>query len=255
MLGCSVLAGCSAPRVVKPTAPDMSELVALYESPDAAFDSAEAPEIASALVAADTLLERTSLREQLVDVLLQVLDEASRLSDPDDDLPLRIEADGYMLVTRICSGWASVSAPDRAENGALLVNATFNERGLDPIVWGAAAACRYLSADARVQLDQPFGVSDAVSVYWGESVERENLEQRALLVDMNLAATIEDQPLSLDFDFRSLENGNIEYRIPRRDGSLVAEVVGDRVRVRARSGTYDCDRALRCRELGTEGED
>jgi hypothetical protein len=249
------LAGCGGPHVVKPTAPDMSELVALYERPDAAFDSAEAADIASALVLVDTLLERTSLREQLVDVLRQVLDEASGLSEPDDDLPLRIEADGYMLVTRICSGWAATASPDRTENGALLVNATFSERGLDPIVWGTAAACRYLSAGARVQLDQPFGASDAVSVYWGESVERENLEQRALLVDMNLAAAIEDQPLSLDFDFRSLENGNIEYRIPRRDGSLVAEVVGDRVRLRAVDGTYDCDRALRCRELGAEGGD
>jgi hypothetical protein len=254
-LGCAALAGCAAPRVDKPTAPDMSELVSLYDAPDAEFDASQAPEIAAAIAALDTLLARTSLREQLVDVLLEVLDEASRLSEPDEDLPLRIEADGFMLVTRICSGWASAAAPDRAENGALLVNATFSERGLDPIVWGSAVACRYLSAEARVQLDQPFGAADAVSVYWGASVHRGNLAQRALLVDLNLAATIDGQPLSLSFDFRSLENGNIEYRIPRDDGSLVAEVVGDRVRLRARGGAYDCDRALRCSELAADGGD
>lgn len=233
----------------------MSELVAAYDRPDATFEPSQAPDIAAALVAVDALLERTSLRQQLVAVLIQVLDEATRLSDPEDDPPLRIEADGVMRITRVCSGWSAPMAPDRAENGALLVNATFSERGLDPTVWGSAAACRYLAPGGRVQLDQPLGAADAVSVYWGEPLEREKLEGRALLVDLNLAAAIEDQPLSLDFDFRSLENGNIEYRIPRDAGSLVAEVAGERVHLRARNGTFDCDRRLRCREPGGSGED
>ena len=247
--------GCGPPRVIKPPAPDMTELVASYEAPDADFDFADAPSIAAALVAVDSLLERTSLRDQLVDVLREVLDEALDYSDPEDDLPLDIEADGYMIVTRTCAGWSSPATPDREQNGALLVNATFSERGLDPIVWGSAAACRYLSADARIQLDQPFGAVDAVSVFWGESVERETLAERALLVDLNLAASIDDQPLTLDFDFRSLRNGNIEYRIPTAGGSLVAEVADDRVRVRAANGTYDCDESLSCRQVDAPGAD
>lgn len=247
--------GCGPPRVIKPPPPDMAELVASYESPDAEFDLSDAPGIAAALVTVDSLLERTSLRDQLVDVLREVLDEALDYSDPEDDLPISIEADGYMIVTRTCAGWNSPATPDREQNGALLVNATFTERGLDPIVWGSAAACRYLSADTRVQLDQPFGAVDAVSVFWGESVERENLAERALLVDLNLAASIDDQPLTLDFDFRSLRNGNIEYRIPTRGRSLVAEVAADRVRVRAANGTFDCDESLSCRNVDELGAD
>lgn len=245
---CAVLA-CGAPRVDKPPAPDMSELVQAYAAPSARFAPADAAEIAAAVTVLDELLERTSLRAELLDVLDEVLDQAVDIStEGDGRFELDIEADGYMRVTRICSGWAEVSKPDREENGTMQVTATFSESGLDPIVWGSADACRYLSGGARVELDH--AGDDVVSVYWGESVEAGELEQRALLVDLDVGVRIEDQPLGLGFDFRSLADGTLEYRLERPDGDLIA-VISERdgLTVRAENGVFECDAELECGRL------
>ena len=238
---------CGSPHVDKPPAPDMSGLVEAYEEPNADFEPDDSEELVAALGVLDGLLDRTNLRTQLVEVLGEVLDEAVDLSSENDDLAIRVEADGYMLVTRICSGWTTPATPDREENGALLVTATFSDSGLDPIVWGSAAACRYLADEGRIQLDQRRGAEQGMAVYWGESPEKQGIEDRALLVDLNVNAEIEGELLPLDFDFRSLSDGRIEYRIPRGDGDLIAQVgADDRVRLRAGNGTFDCSQAFRC---------
>jgi hypothetical protein len=235
----------------------MSQLVADYEHPSATFDPGDAPQVLAALALTDGLLAQTDLRTQLVDVLDEVLDQADDISNDDGSIDtngaihLRIKADGYMRVTRICAGWGSVATPDRAANGALLVTATFNQRGLDPIVWGSIAACRYLAGETRVELDQASDSQDAVSVYWGESVQRQNLEERALLADLNLDAEVDGERLSLDFDFRSLADGTIEYRLPQGNRALIAQLdEGAGVTVRAANGTFSCDGGLSCRSSG-----
>lgn len=239
------VAACGTPPIDKPRAPDMGELIAAYSAPDAAFDSSAADEITLAIAAVDELLARTNLRGQLVDVLADVLNQATDLSNVDGDFTF--EADGYMRLTRICAGWTQPARPDRVLNGALLVTATFSQDGLDPIVWGSAETCRYSVGDVPIELDQVGPSGDAVSVYWGSGPSEQEVSERTLLVDLNLEASIEGERLPLDIDFRSLVDGTLEYRIPRPDGSLIAHVGSDDgVTLRAIEGTYVCDAELNC---------
>ena len=255
---CSLLSGaalaCGSPNVDKPPAPDMTSLVESYQQPSASFDAERLPELVAIVVAADELLDRTGLRTELVNVLREVLDAAVDASTQvDDELGIDFEADGYMRITRICSGWGAAPAPDRDENGALLVTATFSESGLDPTLWGEAQRCRYLSGDVQVELLQDAASSDSMRVYWGEAIDAESLDERALIVDMNLFARLDAEELPLDFDFRSLADGTIEYRIPLDEGSLIAGVGSERVFVRAGNGTFDC-RELDCSRVADSGE-
>lgn len=247
--------GCSAPSVEKPPAPDMTGLVEAYRRPTADFDAERLPELVATLAVVEAVLDRTNLREALVNVLREVLDVAVDASTQvEDELELELVADGYMRITRICSGWVSPPAPDRVQNGALLVTSTFSERGLDPTLWGETDRCRYLAGDVQVELLQDIASSDAVKVYWGEALEAEALEDRSLIVDLSLVASLDGESLPLDFDFRSLADGNIEYRVEQGDGALIASAGGgDRILVRARNGTFDCEE-LDCSQIaGSEG--
>lgn len=231
----------------------MAELIAAYEAPDASFDSAAAPEIALAIAVTTELLERTALRQQLIDVLADVLREAGNLSGDEGSLGVGFEADGYLRVTRICSGWTLPARPDRADNGALVVTATFSQAGLDPIVWASVEACRYRVGDGQIELDRAAPGADALSVYWGTAPSSEAVSSRTLLVDLNLEATIEGERIPLGIDFRSLVDGTLEYRIPRPDGSLVARVgAGASVTLRAQNGIFECDDELACAPRPTE---
>lgn len=257
-LTCALVSGavlaCGSPRVDKPPAPDMTALVESYQRPSASFDAESVPELLALARAADEVLDRTSLRTELVNVLRDVLDAAVDASTRvDDEVGFDFEADGYMRITRICTGWAATASPNRAENGALLVTGTFSESGLDPTLWGESERCRYLSGDVQVELLQELGSTDAMKVYWGEAIEAATLDERALIVDMSLSALLDGEALPLDFDFRSLADGTIEYRIPRDGGSIIVGVGGDRVVVRAGNGTFDC-RELDCGRIADSGE-
>jgi hypothetical protein len=188
-------------------------------------------------------------------VLDDVIAQADDISDEEDD-PLRlIDADGVMRVTRICSGWSRVSEPDLEENGSLQVTATFSDSALDPVVWGAPSACRYLADDSEVELQPLSGSADGVRVYWGNSVETADLSQRPLLVDLSLDARIDGERIPLDFDFRSLPDDVIEYRLPVGGRSLIAQVAADGgVSVRAGNGTFDCGVDLECSPRSVSGE-
>ena len=133
------------------------------------------------------------------------------------------------------------------------MTATFSESGLDPTLWGEAQRCRYLRGEVQVELQQVRESADAVKVYWGQAVDAEVLADRALIVDMSLSASLDGETVPLDFDFRSLAGGRIEYRLEQRDGSLVAGIDGDRVLVRAGNGTFDCA-DLDCSRVSESGE-
>lgn len=243
-------AGCSEHRVEKPSPPEMSELIAAYEAPDAIFASGDASEIAVELALIDELLARTDLRTQLVAVLAEVLRGATDLSGGEDGTAnVSFEAGGYMRFTRICAGWTRPARPDRDVNGALLLTATFSESGLDPIVWGSAEACRYRVGDVPIELDRVAASAAAVSVFWGSVPSVQAVSERTLLVDLDLDATIDRERSALDIDFRSLVDGSLEYRIARPDGSLVARVgAAAGFSLRAANGVFDCDAELRCSE-------
>ena len=252
---------CGAPEIDKPPAPDMRQLVDDYEHPSATFDPSDAPELFAAIAVTDGLLAQTDLRTQLVDVLNEVIDQADDVSNEDGTIDtngaidLRIRADGYMRVTRICDGWELPRTPDVTANGSMQVTATFSRSGLDPIVWGAAAACRYRAGESRIELDQVNDSQDAVSVYWGESVQRRDLDERTLLADLNLSAQVDGERLALDFDFRSLSDGTIEYRLPQGNRALIARLDdADTVTVRAANGTFSCRAELQCRSSSVAGE-
>lgn len=238
----------------EPAAPEMTELIAAYAAPDAEYAAGDASDISLAIALTDELLARTNLREQLIDVLAEVLRQATELSGGEDgEADVSFEAGGYMRFTRICSGWTLPATPDRGTNGALLLTATFSQAGLDPIVWGEADACRYRVGEAQIELDQIASRASAVSVYWGSAPSERDVSERTLLVDLDLEATIDAERLSLDIDFRSLADGTLEYRIPRPDGSLIAHVgTGEGVTLRAANGSFDCDAQLDCTPHASE---
>jgi hypothetical protein len=94
--------GCSEPRIDKPPAPEMSELIAIYTAPDAVFDPGAASDVALSITLIDELLARTNLRDELVDVLAEVLRQATQLSGGEDGAAdVSFEAGGYIRFTRI----------------------------------------------------------------------------------------------------------------------------------------------------------
>lgn len=247
--------GCGAPHVDEPRAPDMAELLRAYEAPDATFDPGAAQEVALAIAVTDQLLARTELHQQLVGALTDTLTQARDLSElRGDGVRFSFEAGGYMRITRVCPGWARPARPDRAANGALVVTATFSERGLDPIVWGTAEACRYRVGDVPIALDGADARAHALGVYIADASPGDDVRARTLLVDLDLVAAVDGERLPLDLDFQTLAGGALEYRIPRPDGSLIARVgAGDAVTLRAANGTFECSAELECDEASAAG--
>jgi hypothetical protein len=232
----------------------MGELVQSYEVPSAPFDPAEADELRGALAVFDALLERTAIATYVFDVLESVVNETEATGSEDeagdDDVDLTLEADGYLRVKRICDGWVAPAVPDVEANGQLDLTTTFTENGLDPVIWGNAASCRYLAGETRLELRQTAGSPYGISVYWGQGVEIDSLAETPLLFALNLTGVLGGEELALEIDFRTVTGREIEYRIERGGGSLVASIAADgTVTLRAENGRFECPDEMPCVEL------
>jgi hypothetical protein len=237
--------GCTAPHVVKPQPPDLSGLVASYESPGADFDPSLASDVQVALGAASALLAQTQITPQLTALFGDLVQPLA--TDGSSAAKLALTADGYLTVTRICPGWTLPPVADAAQNGSFDATATFSERGLDPVAWGTLSACRYLVGQSQLELTALPGRDVALSVYWGQDADPDALTERTLLFSLGLGAVLDGTALSLDLDFRLLQGGAVEYRLEPELGSLIVRVATDRsVVLRARNGTFACTESLDC---------
>ena len=83
----------------------------------------------------------------------------------------------------------------------------------------------------------------------------EAIDERTLLADLNLSAEVDGQRLALDFDFRSLSDGTIEYRLLQGNRALIAQLDdADAVTVRAANGTFSCGTDFTCHSSNAAGE-
>jgi hypothetical protein len=238
---------CSTPEVVKPRAPDMTEVVEAYGSPSGVLDRGDAPVLAAAVAAFSAVLASTDLVARLREFLGELVDTVS--ADPArsgaNRLHLTVKANGYLEATRICPGWMLPAAVDLG-NGTVDLTATFSERGLDPVVWGTVAACRYRVGDTSVELT-PIADDDSVRVYVGEGVDSDTLASQELVFSVNMDANVDGESSALDVDFRVLGDGALEFLVPVDSGSLVVRDNGNGTFVvQSRDGSFACSKGFEC---------
>lgn len=236
-----------------PVAPDMSALVASYEEPDGVVELDSAAELEAAAVVLGGVLERTGLASNVYAALEALAREAPGGEGCGSSQPSRaLSASGYVSVTRICGGWVSPEVPDAARNGTLELTATFTERGLDPVIWGSALACRYLVEGTRVELSAP--ASAALRVHQGAPDGSCDFGDRALLFDVDLDATIDGERVPVDFDFRLVRGGVLEF-LGEGDGGAIVVGIGPQTELtlRGSNGSFGCDAELECSRRG-DGE-
>jgi hypothetical protein len=243
------LGACRPPGIVKPRAPDMTELVESYDSPTGVFDAEDTADVAAAVAVISELLASTDIAPRLRELLAELIEPVAPSSSgqPAGGNPLRLglRADGYMEAKRICPGWTLPVQVD-PDNGNLNATATFSEKGLDPVAWGSVAACRYRVGQQRVQLS-PSSDLDAIRVYWGQGVDRDSLAQRDLVFSLALSAEVDDMALDVDVDFRVLKDGALEYLLQVASGFLVVTAnIDGSFAVRSRDASLACTSDFDC---------
>jgi hypothetical protein len=253
LLSCVLATGCSPPPLSIPDAPDMDALVEAYDQPSGEFDPAEEDEVRATLAVLGALVERTRVASYFFDVVENIVDETEDTAGGSEEAGLTLEADGYLRVKRICTGWVAPAVPDAEANGQLDLTTTFRESRLDPVIWGNAAKCRYLAGETRLELRQVPDTPYGIGVHWGVGVDIQSLAERRLLFALNLTGVVGEEELDLQFDFRTLTGRSIEYRIEQDDGSFVASINrADTVTLRAENGTFECEAGLACVQMAAE---
>jgi hypothetical protein len=128
----------------------------------------------------------------------------------------------------------------------LKLNAGFTEKGLDPVVWGQVASCKYAPtvAGQRTQILLDGENNDvALSIYLGESVSFSGLSQHPVLV--RLAGTIAVDGVSskvgFSFSFDPVTR-QTAFLVELSSGGVIAEMTTRRTfDLRAANGVFSCD--------------
>lgn len=208
VLAFAVGCGEQRERVDKPTPPDMTEVVQAYASPTGVFDATTAK---AALDEYQTIAARVralGIDASILTPLAESLDEALAQSSTPRTEPgqsqqaLSLEANGTLVVQRVCKGWDTQAAPD-PKNGTLRLRVNFSESGLDPVIWGDAKACRYLVGGvAEVSIDEGSGRRGDVRLWVGQSATFENFGKSPVLLDVDLAVDVDGIAEDIAADFR-----------------------------------------------------
>jgi len=227
----------------------MTGVVESYETPTGILDPDDTAELAATVAVFSEVLARTELATRLRELLGDLIEPVTPINSEQDDgdgrFHLDVKANGYLEATRICPGWALPSEVD-VGNGSIHATATFSEQGLDPVVWGTVAACRYRVGSTRVELASA-GDTDGLRVYWGEGIDRETIETRDLVFSINLRVDVDGDQLPLEVDFRVVDGGAFEYLVPVDSGTLVVRADDDgSFLLRSRDGTFACDESFDC---------
>jgi hypothetical protein len=263
-----VLIGCrnDAPtgQVDKPTAPSMQATIDAFAAPNGWLDAAAVFELAGAVSQRTTVIDSLVIDMRLLDaaraaiaqinqqtgVVQQALSaEKTAVSSQ----ALTVAGEGYLVVTRICDGWGVVPIADFA-NGTMQLTVGFTEQGVDPVLWGSLALCKYRLNERFVQLDgRALDRSRGdVRVYIGNNVTTTTfgtfvepilveLEAQVILDGMEVAGLLSFQ---IDVNTRALA-----MLVPLASGNVIVSLDAARSSavVRAGNGTFACDLAAqRC---------
>jgi hypothetical protein len=250
----------------KPTAPDLSALVAAYERPELPLDET----IVAALVGQveeqvdavallcgwdEAALQSCLLQGQcpecalLSEVLAQLegLEDESGTEQQSQELRRSlvtrsaaleiggntVEGDGFVRVTRICDGWTEGAPLDAEANGELRFIAGFDDVGFDPVVWGDFEGCRMRLGEQNLEL------ALELSLAFPERVAFDS-ELGGIPVIFSLVGELqsENSTIEVDLDFRAT-TGLFETRVRSGEQSLVF-VAAPQLGFRAANGTWVC---------------
>jgi hypothetical protein len=245
------LSACGGQPIDKPKAPDMTALVAAYETPEGTFDEATVAALTAELLERAPIVQRLGFDVSIAGVVDQAVDESDDPSKETTSVPgsgsevaadeggSLLQGNGYLVITRICDGWSSPAVAAQ-ENGAMALNAGFTEDGLDPVVWGTLTECKYLFDGTQVTVGGRGNDDDGdVRLHLAEK----DLLSHPLLFDLDAEVTLgSDPPREVDFDFRILPGEGFELRLPATNGHVVVQVAdGQLGTIRADNGDFTCD--------------
>ncbi len=228
----------------KPTAPDMGGLVGSYAQPTLGLDASNIAQVSESTVTVrGTVDAMRALVEEIRSSVSGGIDESEKGTTSGSAVKpgLRVQAlegEGFITVHRICPGWETGDGPNEAD-GALDVVVGFTERGVDPVIWGTATACKLGAESSAIQ------VSGAVNVYIGENVAFDAFASAAMLFQMSVELTTSGGVEKVETDFRMkllpAEEQSLEYRVFAGEGFTVYGETTAARGYRAANGTFSCD--------------
>lgn len=240
-----------------PAAPDMEGLVLDYETPTADLDADLAQvalEEAIASVDLETLEEGLRGLVDTVEVAFAggsqpeaaKADGAGEKGDAAIGLAetlgeLFTEAEGFVVIRRICSGWEGGTTPDAEGDGTLELTLVATLDGVVPVVWGTATACRYLAGSLQVAID------GEVRVHIGEALSSSDTLDTGFVLQVLGDLRLGELELTGDVDVRVTTGGRIEQRLFLGEGGALGHVIRfvepatESFGFRAANGTWGCD--------------
>lgn len=234
-----VAPGCSKKSPVeKPVPPDMSALVQSYEHPTLSLDSANiqtafdlSVSVAGTVEAAVAMVPQL---EATVHTALHADGDPHQIgSSGSSEKQLAVTGSGFMRVHRICPGPEGSANPDEA-NGSIDLTVGFTEQGIDPVVWGGLAACRFPLDGDTATLD------GAIHLYVGENLSFEMFGTQPVLVDLSGMLTQVSGAENVAADFRVTTAGAFEYRVFVGDEHAIYWDDLSHRGFRAANGTWTC---------------
>jgi hypothetical protein len=239
---------CAGEERRKPPAPDLQPLVDAYEAPTRDFDAQAATEVQELVERkVRALVDMTGVVDLLEDALAGLGEKPATLTaGPQRGVVL--EGEGFARITRICTGHGTPAPPlDRDANGFLELTAGYTEEGLDPVIFGGAAACKEQIGAKQLVID------GGIALYIGDNLKLADLPASPILFRLaGLALSIDgSERLAGGFDFQvcrgdtsSCVPGNFEVLLGlpgERTLVLFIDLANKSGGFRAANGRWDCD--------------
>jgi len=224
--------------VYEPAPPDMSALIATYDSPTGTFDPEFMPEVRSAARDIARRIRTIGVGDLLLglvhDATVALVGAGAERTDG-----------GFFQARRACSGWEQQLDPTAlGGNGRVELTMAYSQWGLDAVAWGEVIACEYLAQERRILL---YGldstVAGAVRLSFGRPVTFNRVAERPVLIDLDATVEVDDSPEPADFDFRIDQTSlALELRIAVADGDVIVQISEDEpTGVRAANGDFPLD--------------
>jgi hypothetical protein len=238
-----------------PTPPDMSALVSAYDDPQGRLTADTLPDmIESALEMLESVVNTGSL-SILFDAIggLAGFGETSGALMIDGPYAERgqllaiggveIDGAGFLRIRRICEGWDDSTTPNEGRDGVIEFTSTFNDAGLDPVVWGAMTGCRYRFGESELELTG--GLNIHLGSIFEDLTDPEIGAAEPILIEFDLSFLFEmiGAPLgALPTDLRLSIDGSVELRLSTPGGGDIIFITdGSFVGFRAANGLWTCD--------------
>lgn len=259
------LSSCSSEKVEpKPQAPEMKSAVAALTHPTATLNKTLVASVVKQVFDTHDLLSKTGIQHPVSKAMIAIEAGSSakqsdtlehpvspgvELSDYAEPQAFSVNGGGWVKLTRICDGWGPEPSPN-PENGTMVLNAGFTEKGLDPVVWGQLYACKY-----PVQLDETTsydvlldGANDtSLSIYIGDAVSFAGVHIQPFIAVLDATLTINGTKVPLKTTLRyDYKEKTLDFALTVSTGTVAARVTGaDTFALRGANASLACNRTTR----------